>query len=292
MKKMPALPPSGEVDEAKVKKAFEVARLPEAQRETRELVEMFQYPGAVTPDALEQVARDGMRRSIESNLQFGAALCLLKSTVPHGDFVRRIESMGVNMRVAQRYMSAALRFVKSDKKSLLLGAGNTAKLLEFVSVDDEVIDSAAAAGKLDKLDGMTASELRETLRETQAKLEHSEQKREGQARRIDALEVERKGFAKLPPDEQLAKLTDKTLAVMRDALGCIKGSLRQAVIAVRNHSENRGQHDAFLGGVVSELKAELELLRDEFDLPQVESAEKPWLKGVKELRQQQNGKQR
>ncbi len=74
-------------------------------------------------------------------------------------------------------------------------------------------------------------------------------------------------IAKLTPDEKLLELQKEATALMNDALGCVRGNLRQAIIAIRNHSEERDTHDVFLGGLIGQVAADLAALRDEFNLP-------------------------
>ena len=56
---------------------------------------------------------------------------------------------------------------------------------------------------------------------------------------------------------------------MNDALGAIRGQLRQALIALQNHDEDNG---VFMAGLVGQLQADLNTLRNEFNLPDVSNA--------------------
>lgn len=262
--------------------SFALAHLPQARQQAQELATLFQYPGALTVDAVEYHCREGMRRSVESTLQLGAALCILKAMTAHGDFIERVERMGLHERAARRFMSAAMRFAKSDKKSVLLGAGNQAKLLELIAVDDDVIDDLEQAGQLDQIDTMTASELRATLREAQAEKEAGDHLLEKKNKKIDALERKLKHFDRAPPSERLAELQAAATSVANEATGLIAGTLRQAVIALQNFGDERHTHDHFLAGLAGQVQAALSGLRQEFNLPDISEAESDLQAGARQ----------
>lgn len=128
------------------------------------------YQGSLTVGALEDEIRFYQRRTVEACLELGKRLILLKELTPHGEFKQRTEMLNINERTAQRFISAALKFSKSDNLSLLKAAGNQSKLLELLVLDDEDIAELSDGGSvngitLDDIDRMTASELRKKLRE-------------------------------------------------------------------------------------------------------------------------------
>ncbi|WP_335983602.1 hypothetical protein [Acinetobacter haemolyticus] len=138
------------------------------------------YDGSLTVGALEDEIRFYQRRTVEACLELGKRLVLLKEITPHGEFKQRIEMLNINLRAAQRFMSAALKFTKNDNLSLLNAAGNQSKLLELLVLDDEDIAELSNGGSvhditLDDIDRMTATELRKKLREANANIEAKEQ---------------------------------------------------------------------------------------------------------------------
>ena len=138
------------------------------------------YDGSLTVGALEDEIRFYQRRTVEACLELGKRLILLKEITPHGEFKQRIEMLNINERTAQRFISTALKFNKSDNLSVLKAAGNQSKLLELLVLDDEDIDELSNGGSvnditLDDIDRMTASELRKKLREAKADVEAKEQ---------------------------------------------------------------------------------------------------------------------
>ncbi|HCA5292483.1 TPA: DUF3102 domain-containing protein [Acinetobacter baumannii] len=144
------------------------------------LATQFGYEGSLTVGALEDEIRFYQRRTVEACLELGKRLILLKEMTPHGEFKQRTEMLNINYRTANRFMTAAYKFSKSDNLSLLKAAGNQAKLLELLVLDDEEIQELSDSGSvnditLDDIDRMTASELRKKLREMKADNEAKDQ---------------------------------------------------------------------------------------------------------------------
>lgn len=144
------------------------------------LATQFGYEGSLTVGALEDEIRFYQRRTVEACLELGKRLILLKEMTPHGEFKQRTEMLNINERAARRFMSAALKFSKTDNLTVLKAAGNQSKLLELLVLDDEEIAELSNGGSvsditLDDIDRMTASELRKKLREAKSSLEAKEQ---------------------------------------------------------------------------------------------------------------------
>ena len=82
-------------------------------------------------------------------------------------------------------------------------------------------------------------------------------------------------IAKLTPDDKLLDLQKEATALMNDALGCVRGNLRQAIIAIRDHGgpDTRAEaHDVFLAGLLGQVALDIKALRDEFNLPDLSNA--------------------
>lgn len=257
-----------------------VADHTEAQR----LAVAFGYTGEISVAAIEAQIRRDARTTAEAALATGAGLLMLKQLTPHGEFTERIETLGFHQRVARRLMMLAAKFSKTDSKSVLIAAaGSQTKLLELAILDDQELDELAQGGTvkgltLDAIDTLSASELREALREKEAELQVANAARDKQVKRIDKLEAERRRYNKAPADEQLAEMQKRAVALMNDLRGGIAGGLRQAVIEIGNHGEGRGEHDRFLGGLVAEVQHALNDLRAEFGLAEAAEGELPgWL---------------
>lgn len=131
------------------------------------------YKGALTVGALEDEIRFYQQRTVEAFFEMGKRLILLKEMTPHGEFVKRLEMLGFSKSSAQRLMSASYKLSKLPNLGHLVQIGNTSKLLEFLTLDDDEIGELAETGsvlgiELDEYDKMTASELRKALREAKS----------------------------------------------------------------------------------------------------------------------------
>lgn len=137
------------------------------------LATQLNYNGALTVGALEDEIRFYQQRTVEACLELGKRLLLLKEMTPHGEFKQRIAILNIHERTAQRFMSASLKFSKSDNLSLLKAVGNQSKLLELLVLDDDEVKALEEGGSigditLDEIETMTASELRKALRDAKA----------------------------------------------------------------------------------------------------------------------------
>ena len=82
------------------------------------------YEGSLSLGALEDEVRFYQQRTVESCMEIGKRLLLIKEQTPHGEFNKRIEILNFTPRMAQKFMSAVLKFSKTNSNSLLQKAGN------------------------------------------------------------------------------------------------------------------------------------------------------------------------
>lgn len=119
---------------------------------------------------------------------------------------------------------------------------------------------------------MSVKELRAAVRKERAEAA----KQKNQVERLTAVNTELHEEARLvkrlPADAALAKLKKEAASIAADAEGAILGGLRQALIAINNHGEERGQHNVYMSGLVGQVQAQLNALRQEFNLPDVSNA--------------------
>lgn len=137
----------------------------------------YQLPAdAIDPDLIQRDIAANMRRSVEACLEVGRGLSVLKEACPHGQFMARLDVLGIETRVAQRFMQTAVKFSNASSTPLLKAAGNQTKLFEMLVLDDEQIDELALEGqtgelKLDDVATMSVKELRTKLREAKQEKE-------------------------------------------------------------------------------------------------------------------------
>ncbi|MCE6246470.1 DUF3102 domain-containing protein [Acinetobacter baumannii] len=152
------------------------------------------YVGALTVGALEDEIRFFQQRTVEAVMELGKRLLILKEITPHGEFNKRVEMLNFTPRMAQKFMSAVLKFSKTNSSSLLQKAGNQTKLLELVTLDDDeiqVIEQGGSIGEvsLDSIETMSVRELKDELRKIKADKEAGDlllQKKDQKINELDA----------------------------------------------------------------------------------------------------------
>jgi hypothetical protein len=198
----PAAPINGELIQADQSKMAE--RL--GQLATR-----IGYQGDLSLTALWDQVHFQQRRSAEAVLEMGKALLLIKEQSPHGEFAARLGESSIHPRMAQRFMAAALKFGKSDAVSLLRAAATQAKVLELTVLDDEEVaalerDGALGAITLDKLECMSATQLRAEIRKLRNKIDQDGERASNREAEIDRLSSElaeaRRAIKRRTPDQQ------------------------------------------------------------------------------------------
>lgn len=237
----------------------------------------YQLPADCTdPDLIQRDISANMRRSVEACLEVGRGLAVLKAACQHGQFVARLEVLGIETRVAQRFMASAAKFSNAASTPLLKAAGSQTKLFEMLILDNEQIEELEQTGqtgdlKLDDIATMSVKELRAALRETREEKTAVEKVLSDKNAAMDKLRAQVKRIEKLPPDETLANLQREATSITNDALGAIRGGVRQALIALNTAPDAAGKA-VFMAGLVGQLQADLNNLRQEFNLPDVSTA--------------------
>lgn len=112
----------------------------------------------------------GRAKTARHCLEVGIRLQVLKEVTPHGEFLDRVNRLGLDSRTARRYMAVARRFcVASD--AFFEAIGTASKLVELLPLDEA---EALARGKpvhdltLDRVAQMTVKELRAAVRAVMA----------------------------------------------------------------------------------------------------------------------------
>ena len=259
----------------------------EASANAVAMAQQIGYQGAVTVGALEDEIRFYQRRTVEAILETGKRLLVLRELTSHGnssqigtnsDFVARVELLGFSKSTAYRFMQAALKTAKSANLAVLSTQVKSASaFLELVTHDDDVLENLA---DMDDVEKMSASELRAALREAREEKGAVEKVLADKNTAMDKLRAQVKRIEKLPPDEQRQSLMKEATAIAHDALGAIRGGVRAALeaLSVENGQDVRDL-DVFMAGLVGQLQAEINTLREEFNLPDVSNAAEAALAG-------------
>jgi len=262
--------------------------LPALSAQAGEVMQMLGYDLPYNRERLVQEARFYMAQSAEAMFEAGKRLIVLKENEPHGEFLEIVEErLGLPVRTAQRMMQSAIKYLSptlASKAPALTHLGKT-KLFELMTESDEeiisLVDGGTLAGAtLDDIDRMTSRELKALLREKNGELEANKRLLQEKNAKIDDLTAKKKRVKDVPPDEVHAEILKEITAQMHDALGTIKGNLRQGFVAAREHEqEHGGTSKEFLSGVIGSIKKALSDLALEFDIEDVPVDEVPgWLK--------------
>ena len=125
---------------------------------------------------------------------------------------------------------------------------------------------------MDDVEKMSASQLRAALRESRAEKSAVEGVVETKNKVIDRLYLEQQRIQKLPSNKLLLDLQREAATIMNDALGAVRGGLRQALMALNDVPEGAPSQAVFMAGLVGQVAADLAALREEFNLPDVSNA--------------------
>ncbi len=235
----------------------------------------YQLPADCTdPDLIQRDISANMRRSVEACLEVGKGLRVLKEACGHGNFMARLDVLNIDDGVARKFMQAASKFSKRSSTSVLGAAGNQTKLFEMLILDDGQIEELELTGQtgelaLDEIATMSVKELRHAVREARAEKNATDQLLATKDAKINKLS---RHIAKATPNEKLLELQKEATALMGDALGAIRGGVRQAVMALNDVPADAPNQGVFMAGLVGQLQAELNALREEFNLPDVSTA--------------------
>lgn len=235
----------------------------------------YQLPADATdPDLIQRDIAANMRRSVEACLEVGKGLRVLKEACGHGSFMARLDVLGIEPRVAQKFMQTALKFPKASSTALLKAADSQTKLFEMLVLDGEQLEELELTGQtgelsLDDVATMSVKELRKAVREAKAEREATDKLLADKNAKIDKLS---RHIAKATPDQVLLEVQKEATSFTNEALTCVQGQLRQAFIALKNHGNGTADHSLFMAGLVGQVQAELAALREEFNLPDISNA--------------------
>lgn len=234
----------------------------------------YQLPADCTdPDLIQRDISANMRRSVEACLEVGKGLRVLKEACVHGNFIARLDVLGIDDAVAQKFMQAARKFSNtSTSRHLIQAVKNQSQLFELLILDDAQLEELELTGQtgelaLDDVATMSVKELRLAVREAKQEKEATDKLLANKNTQIDKLS---RHIAKSTPDEVLLELQKESTALMNDALGCVRGQIRQAFGAIKKHSD--ADHSLFMAGLVGQLQGDLNALREEFNLPDISTA--------------------
>lgn len=227
----------------------------EAEGNAQAVAERLGYEGTLSVGALEDEIRFYQRRTVEASLELGKRLLILREIAPHGEFVQRMELLGISRGMGYKFMSATLKFSNVSSTRLLEATGTQTKMLELLTLDDGEI-AALEAGEsargitLDDVDTMSVSELRAALREgreEQAAVERLAAERRDE---LDKLKVKgrRKGADPWPDEiEGLKNDLNGLGKVLDEALGKHLTLIDATEVETDKYADGETDPDALTG---------------------------------------------
>ena len=235
----------------------------------------YQLPADCTdPDLIQRDISANMRRSVEACLEVGRGLRVLKEACAHGNFMARLDVLGIDDAVGRKFMQAAAKFSKRSTSSALTKAlKGQSQLFEMLILDDAQIEELELTGQtgelaLDDVATMSVKELRKAVREAKQEKVANDKLLDLKNKQIDKLQL----VQTLAPDEQLPLLQKAATGMMHESVGQIKGKLRQAFKTLNDH-DGGSDHSVFMAGLLGQIQREINTLRTEYNLPDVSSAE-------------------
>lgn len=172
----------------------------------------FGYSGPLTQGYIEDEIRAYQRRTVETCLELGRRLLLLKELTPHGEFEKRVDMLGFSYRTAARFMQAAAKTSKTANLAVLsTQVKSISVFLELITADDDELKEIA---EMDDIDRLSASQLRERLRSSEQSINRLQTDLNTASSRLSA-------EAKTLPPPLLSREVDKQIqaALNAEAMG-------------------------------------------------------------------------
>ncbi|WP_374351633.1 hypothetical protein [Chitinimonas sp.] len=185
----------------------------------------YQLPADCTdPDLIQRDIAINMRRSVEACLEVGRGLRVLKEACQHGQFSARLDVLGIEPRVAQRFMATASKFGNTVSPPLLKAIGNQTKLFEMLVLDDEQIEELELTGQtgeltLDDVASMSVKELRAALRKAREDIGLKQRVIDAKEEKLNALD--RRLRVSRPWNEQVAAINAEAADYVLGTTECI-----------------------------------------------------------------------
>ncbi|MGK4359185.1 hypothetical protein ACSMFQ_06725 [Ectopseudomonas chengduensis] len=237
------------------------------------------------PDLIQRDIAANMRRSVEACLEVGRGLQVLKKACGHGQFMYRLDALGIDVNVAGRFMKSATKFASLGSNAAMAKAiGNQTKLFEMLVLEDEEIQELELTGQtgelsLDDVATMSVKELRKALRETREDKKALAQVNADKNAKIDELSA---ALAKKPkvivvqPVEEAKQLRQEVVATAYEVESTLQGTLRKAFTDLEQLAQQTGEdHRSFAAALVRNLEVTLMAIRSEFHLPELHPDQLP-----------------
>ena len=218
----------------------------------------YQLPADCTDaDLIQRDIAANMRRSVEACLEVGRGLRVLKEACEHGQFLSRLEVLGIDRKVAAKFMQSAAKFANvSSTRHLTAAIGNQTKLFEMLVLDDEQLEELELTGQtgeltLDDVATMSVKELRGAVRELREEKQAITRIATERAAKLDELATQSGKAGKIvidPWPDEVAGLKDDLHGlgkVMDECLGKVLTLVDATELAMMPHEVGSDAHTGF-----------------------------------------------
>lgn len=206
--------PEAQASVARLHDQLDAAGLLTAPPSAIALAREFGYDGPLIQGFIEDEIRAYQRRTVETCLELGRRLLLLRELSHNGmEFDSRLELLGFSRSTAYRFMQAAAKTSKSLNLSVLATRVKSVKVfLELLTHDDD--DELKEIAEMDDIDRLSASQLRERLRNSERSINRLQSDLNTASSRLAA-------EAKTLPPPLLSREVDKQIhaALNAEAMG-------------------------------------------------------------------------
>lgn len=191
---------------------------------------------SVDPEHLEHEIALWIEHSGRALYMIGTRLAVLRMMTPHGEWLPRLQRIGIAPRAAQKMIGAAIRCIDQQGKARdKLMTLSRSKVLELITLDDDQLDELEKTGRIaqlalefDDIDKFSTSELREKLREAQAELAAKARRLKAKTDEVEALKDRIERPFKPGPDSQARTAEEQgLLAQLRDCVLAAEQALMQ-----------------------------------------------------------------
>jgi hypothetical protein len=194
---------------------------------TRDIIRNFSLASA-NPDVLCSEIRGYQASAVEAMFHIGVRLMVLRQVVPHGEWTKRLEGMGLSDRTARKITTATIKFAdpRKSRSDKLLSLGKT-KLIELLVLDDEDLDTLDGGGEVGELDlddvaCMSVSELRAALRELRQHADAKDSLIRAKDDKINDLDVKLKQAKKFKPSPDSIAKTQAEQAALDEVAAAVR----------------------------------------------------------------------
>jgi hypothetical protein len=247
----------------------------EANQNAVAVARTFGYDGTLTVGALEDEIRFYQRRTVEGVLELGKRLLILKELSPHGEFIQRVQMLGIDRSLAKKFMTATVKFSNVETFPHLK-VGSQSKLLELLVLDDGEIEALESGETvrgvtLDKIETMSVSELKKALRDANDRIDAKDavikdksSKIDEQAEKLIALEAKKRNEAPISADQALIDARSNLQITAVNLKMEVASRMMQQIKTLMQLDQSQRQYAAAL---IIEVKTELDILIGDFGLP-------------------------